>query len=62
MPRRTKYKISEENNTFAPLRFTAKRQKKGALKGPFVLTKTGKILDLFSGRGVPFGKLIRGKK
>jgi len=62
MPRRPKYKISKENNTYAPLRFTAKRQKKGVLKGPFVLSKTGKIMDLFSGRSVPFGKLIRGKK
>ena len=59
-PRRPKITASGENNTYAPIRFTSNKGQRGE-KSSIVLSKTGKLMDLWSGKSIGFGKLLRRK-
>jgi len=61
MPRKPKVTTESNPNKFAPLRFIQNSGRKGE-KSTVVLTTGGRFMDLWSGKSIGFGKLLRGKK
>lgn len=62
MPRKPIYRVINEPNTYAPKRFeTTNSMKRRGRGDDIVLTKQGKLMDLFSGMSISIGRIIRRK-